>query len=121
MRYRQLDEAIVEHNAVRQGLASSIFTNDLREAELFMSSLGSDCGIVNVNIGPSGAEIGGAFGGEKETGGGPRGGKRCLEGLHAAGDQHDQFFARAAARAGHPLRSAARMIPPKERVSRDPA
>jgi aldehyde dehydrogenase (NAD+) len=70
MRYRELDEAIDEHNAVRQGLASSIFTNDLREAELFMSSTGSDCGIVNVNIGPSGAEIGGAFGGEKETGGG---------------------------------------------------
>jgi aldehyde dehydrogenase (NAD+) len=70
IRYRELDEAIVEHNAVRQGLASSIFTNDLREAELFMSSVGSDCGIVNVNIGPSGAEIGGAFGGEKETGGG---------------------------------------------------
>ncbi len=70
MRYRELDEAIFAHNAVRQGLASAIFTNDLREAELFMSSLGSDCGIVNVNIGPSGAEIGGAFGGEKETGGG---------------------------------------------------
>jgi aldehyde dehydrogenase (NAD+) len=70
MRYRELDEVIHEHNAVRQGLASSIFTNDLREAELFMSSLGSDCGIVNVNIGPSGAEIGGAFGGEKESGGG---------------------------------------------------
>ena len=70
MRYRELDEAIREHNAVRQGLASSIFTNDLRETEHFMSSLGSDCGIVNVNIGPSGAEIGGAFGGEKETGGG---------------------------------------------------
>jgi aldehyde dehydrogenase (NAD+) len=69
MRYRELAGAIVEHNAVRQGLASSIFTNDLREAKLFMSSLGSDCGIVNVNIGPSGAEIGGAFGGEKETGG----------------------------------------------------
>ncbi len=70
MRYRGLDEAIAEHNAVAQGLASAIFTNDLREAELFMSSEGSDCGIVNVNIGPSGAEIGGAFGGEKETGGG---------------------------------------------------
>jgi aldehyde dehydrogenase (NAD+) len=70
MRYRELDEAIHEHNAVRQGLASSIFTNDLREAELFLSSLGSDCGIVNVNAGPSGAEIGGAFGGEKESGGG---------------------------------------------------
>jgi aldehyde dehydrogenase (NAD+) len=70
MRYRELDEAIRDHNAVRQGLASSIFTNDLREAEFFMSGPGSDCGIVNVNIGPSGAEIGGAFGGEKETGGG---------------------------------------------------
>ena len=58
------------HNAVPQGLASSIFTNDIREAERFMSAAGSDCGIVNVNIGPSGAEIGGAFGGEKETGGG---------------------------------------------------
>ncbi len=70
MRYRELAEAIGQHNAVPQGLASSIFTNDLREAELFTSSAGSDCGIVNVNIGPSGAEIGGAFGGEKETGGG---------------------------------------------------
>ena len=70
MKYRELAEAIATHNAVPQGLASSIFTTDLREAELFMSALGSDCGIVNVNIGPSGAEIGGAFGGEKETGGG---------------------------------------------------
>jgi len=70
MRYCELDETIARHNAVAQGLASSIFTNDLREAELFTSSEGSDCGIVNVNIGPSGAEIGGAFGGEKETGGG---------------------------------------------------
>jgi aldehyde dehydrogenase (NAD+) len=70
MRYRDLDEAIATHNAVPQGLASSIFTTDLREAELFTSAVGSDCGIVNVNIGPSGAEIGGAFGGEKETGGG---------------------------------------------------
>jgi aldehyde dehydrogenase (NAD+) len=70
MRYASLDEAIEAHNAAPQGLASSIFTNDLREAELFLSAAGSDCGIVNVNIGPSGAEIGGAFGGEKETGGG---------------------------------------------------
>jgi len=70
MRYRDLDAAIAMHNAVPQGLASSIFTTDLREAELFTSAAGSDCGIVNVNIGPSGAEIGGAFGGEKETGGG---------------------------------------------------
>jgi aldehyde dehydrogenase (NAD+) len=70
MRYSALDDAIRLHNAVPQGLASAIFTNDLREAEQFTSSAGSDCGIVNVNIGPSGAEIGGAFGGEKETGGG---------------------------------------------------
>ena len=70
MRYRELDEAIALNNAVPQGLSSSIFTTDLREAERFLSAAGSDCGIANVNIGPSGAEIGGAFGGEKETGGG---------------------------------------------------
>ncbi|TVR59518.1 MAG: aldehyde dehydrogenase family protein [Gemmatimonadales bacterium] len=70
MRYRELDEAIALQNGVRQGLSSSIFTNDLREAEAFLSARGSDCGIANVNIGTSGAEIGGAFGGEKETGGG---------------------------------------------------
>jgi aldehyde dehydrogenase (NAD+) len=70
MRYERLEDAITGHNSVTQGLASSIFTNDLREAELFLSASGSDCGIANVNIGPSGAEIGGAFGGEKETGGG---------------------------------------------------
>jgi aldehyde dehydrogenase (NAD+) len=70
MKYRDLDAAIALHNGVPQGLASCIFTTDLREAERFMSASGSDCGIVNVNIGPSGAEIGGAFGGEKETGGG---------------------------------------------------
>ena len=68
--YRNLEQAIAEHNSVPQGLSSAIFTNDLREAELFLSSVGSDCGIANVNIGTSGAEIGGAFGGEKETGGG---------------------------------------------------
>ena len=70
LRYRELDEAIAMQNDVPQGLASSIFTNDMREAERFVSASGSDCGIANVNIGPSGAEIGGAFGGEKETGGG---------------------------------------------------
>ncbi|MFG1424896.1 L-piperidine-6-carboxylate dehydrogenase [Roseixanthobacter glucoisosaccharinicivorans] len=70
LRYRTLDEAIALQNDVPQGLASSIFTTDLREAERFLSAAGSDCGIANVNIGPSGAEIGGAFGGEKETGGG---------------------------------------------------
>jgi aldehyde dehydrogenase (NAD+) len=70
VRYRELADAIALQNAVSAGLSSSIFTNDLREAELFLSAAGSDCGIANVNIGPSGAEIGGAFGGEKETGGG---------------------------------------------------
>ena len=70
MSYRDLDEAIAAQNAAPQGLSSSIFTRDLREAERFLSAEGSDCGIANVNIGPSGAEIGGAFGGEKETGGG---------------------------------------------------
>jgi aldehyde dehydrogenase (NAD+) len=68
--YRELDEALALQNGVPQGLASSIFTTDLREAERFLAVAGSDCGIANVNIGPSGAEIGGAFGGEKETGGG---------------------------------------------------
>ncbi|MEO8846578.1 MAG: aldehyde dehydrogenase family protein [Kofleriaceae bacterium] len=68
--YRELDAAIELHNSVTQGLSSCIFTNDLREAERFLSAAGSDCGIANVNLGPSGAEIGGAFGGEKDTGGG---------------------------------------------------
>ena len=68
--YRTLDQAIAYHNEVPQGLSSAIFTNDLREAEQFLCARGSDCGIANVNIGTSGAEIGGAFGGEKETGGG---------------------------------------------------
>ena len=70
LRYSTLDEAISLNNSVSQGLSSSIFTNDLKEAERFLSAAGSDCGIANVNIGPSGAEIGGAFGGEKDTGGG---------------------------------------------------
>jgi aldehyde dehydrogenase (NAD+) len=70
LRYRTIDEAIELNNNVVQGLSSSIFTNDLKEAERFLSAAGSDCGIANVNIGTSGAEIGGAFGGEKETGGG---------------------------------------------------
>lgn len=70
MKYSTIEEAIDMQNGVPQGLSSSIFTNNLREAELFLSQAGSDCGIANVNIGTSGAEIGGAFGGEKETGGG---------------------------------------------------
>jgi aldehyde dehydrogenase (NAD+) len=70
MKYTSLEEAIAMQNAVPQGLSSSIFTLNMREAETFLSYKGSDCGIANVNIGTSGAEIGGAFGGEKETGGG---------------------------------------------------
>jgi aldehyde dehydrogenase (NAD+) len=70
MKYRTLEEAIAIQNGVPQGLSSSIMTLNLREAENFLSVAGSDCGIANVNIGTSGAEIGGAFGGEKETGGG---------------------------------------------------
>lgn len=70
MSYRDLDEAIELHNAVPQGLSSAMFTENLKTAERFLSAWGSDCGIANINIGTSGAEIGGAFGGEKETGGG---------------------------------------------------
>jgi aldehyde dehydrogenase (NAD+) len=70
MKYKTFDEAVAMQNAVGAGLSSSLFTLDMREAERFVSDEGSDFGIANVNIGPSGAEIGGAFGGEKETGGG---------------------------------------------------
>ena len=70
IKYSNLDEAIRIQNDVPQGLSSSIMTKDLSESEQFLSAEGSDCGIANVNIGTSGAEIGGAFGGEKETGGG---------------------------------------------------
>ena len=70
MRYSTLKEAIDLQNGVKQGLSSAIMTKNLRESEKFLSAVGSDCGIANVNIGTSGAEIGGAFGGEKETGGG---------------------------------------------------
>jgi aldehyde dehydrogenase (NAD+) len=80
MTYRELSEAIAMHNDVPQGLSSSIFTRDQREAERFIASDGSDCGIVNVNIGTSGAEIGGAFGGEKSTGGGRESGSDAWRG-----------------------------------------
>ncbi len=79
-RYTELDSAMAQHNDVPQGLSSAIFTNDVREAELFTSVVGSDCGIANVNIGTSGAEIGGAFGGEKETGGGRESGSDAWKG-----------------------------------------
>ena len=77
MTYRDFDEAIAIQNGVPQGLTSAIFTNDVREAEKFVSAVGSDCGIANVNTGTSGAEIGGAFGGEKNTGGGRESGSDC--------------------------------------------
>ena len=80
MTYETLEEAIALQNDVPQGLSSCIFSTDLRETELFLSSVGSDCGIANVNIGPSGAEIGGAFGGEKETGGGRESGSDAWKG-----------------------------------------
>jgi aldehyde dehydrogenase (NAD+) len=70
MKYKDLADAIRMHNDVPQGLSSAIFTLNIKNAEAFLSSVGSDCGIANINIGTSGAEIGGAFGGEKETGGG---------------------------------------------------
>jgi len=70
LEYETMEEALALHNDVPQGLSSAIFTDSLRQAERFLSATGSDCGIANVNIGTSGAEIGGAFGGEKETGGG---------------------------------------------------
>ncbi len=77
MTWRDFDAVLAEHNAVPQGLSSCIFTRDVQEAERFLAASGSDCGIANVNIGPSGAEIGGAFGGEKETGGGRESGSDC--------------------------------------------
>ncbi|WP_444451927.1 L-piperidine-6-carboxylate dehydrogenase [Rhodobacter capsulatus] len=80
MRFSDLDAVIEEHNAVAAGLSSSIFTLDMREMETFLSAAGSDCGIANVNIGTSGAEIGGAFGGEKETGGGRESGSDAWKG-----------------------------------------
>ena len=70
MTFTTIDEAIAMQNDVRQGLSSALFSNDVRRSERFLSATGSDCGIANINIGTSGAEIGGAFGGEKETGGG---------------------------------------------------
>jgi aldehyde dehydrogenase (NAD+) len=80
MKYRNLDQAIAIQNEVPQGLSSCIFSTDVRETEAFLSVTGSDCGIANVNIGPSGAEIGGAFGGEKETGGGRESGSDAWKG-----------------------------------------
>ena len=104
MRYSELDEAIRSHNAVGAGLSSSIFTLDVREAEKFASTTGSDCGIANVKFAPSGAEIGGAFGGEKETGGGREAGSDVWKAYMCLGHQHDQFRDAASARAGREVR-----------------
>lgn len=77
LKYQDLEQAIAIHNDVPQGLSSCIFSSDVRETEVFLSPAGPDCGIANVNIGPSGAEIGGAFGGEKDTGGGRESGSEA--------------------------------------------
>ena len=102
--YDDLDEAIALHNAVPQGLSSAIFTTDMREAERFMSADGSDCGIANVNIGTSGAEIGGAFGGEKETGGGRESGSDSWKAYMRRATNTVNYSVGAAAGAGRPLR-----------------
>jgi len=101
MRYRTLEEAIEMHNQVPQGLSSAIMTNDIREAELFCSPVGSDCGIANVNVGPSGAEIGGAFGGEKRDRRRSRIRLGFLESLHAPHHQHHQLLDRTPSGAGY--------------------
>ena len=107
--YQDFDQALAIHNSVDQGLSSSIFTNSLKYSERFLSQLGSDCGIANVNVGTSGAEIGGAFGGEKDTGGGR--GERLgrLEGLHAPPDQHHQLGRRHAPGPGSGVRCLERL------------
>ena len=104
MRYHELDHAIALHNDVPQGLASCIFTTDLREAETFLSARGSDCGITNVNIGPSGAEIGGAFGGEKDTGGGRESGSDAWRAYMRRQTSTVNYSRAAAARAGDQVR-----------------
>ena len=105
--YDSLDEAIALQNGVPQGLASSIFTTDLRESERFIAAGGSDCGIANVNIGPSGAEIGGAFGGEKETGGGRESGSDAWKAYMRRQTATVNFTQRPPARPGHQLRRLA--------------
>ncbi|KXJ98865.1 MAG: aldehyde dehydrogenase [Nitrospira sp. OLB3] len=109
MTYRSFDDAIWMQNGVPQGLSSSLFTRDLRRSEVFLSAAGSDCGIANINLGTSGAEIGGAFGGEKRQVG-PRGRVRCLEGLYAAADQHHQLGNGIAAGTGHHVRANRRRV-----------
>ena len=105
MRYRDASTRRSRmHNDVPQGLSSCIFTTDLREAERFLSAAGSDCGIANVNIGPSGAEIGGAFGGEKETGGGRESGSDAWKAYMRRATNTINYSHAPAAGAGHQLR-----------------
>ena len=104
MAYDDFDEAIALHNGVPQGLASSIFTTDVREAERFMSAAGQRLRHRQRQHRPSGAEIGGAFGGEKATGGGRESGSDAWKALHAPGDEHDQLLRRAPPRPRRPLR-----------------
>ena len=104
MRYRNFDTAIAMHNDVPQGLSSCIFTRDVGEAEMFLSSAGSDCGLANVNIGPSGAEIGGAVRRREGNRWRPRIRLGRVAQLHAPGDEHNQLFERATAGPGDPVR-----------------
>ena len=102
--FDSLAEAISIQNGVTQGLSSAIFTDSVNSAETFLSARGSDCGIANVNIGTSGAEIGGAFGGEKDTGGGRESGSDSWKALHATPDRHDQLVRRPSIGPGHRFR-----------------
>ena len=101
IRFRTLDEAVAALNAVPQGLSSAIFTNDIVEAEAFLSANGSDCGIANVNTGTSGAEIGGAFGGEKDTGGGREAGSDAWKAYMRRQTVTINWVPQAAAGPGH--------------------
>ena len=104
LRYEKFDDAIALLRDVPQGLSSAIFTTDIREAETFLSAVGSDCGIANVNAGPSGAEIGGAFGGEKETGGGRESGSDAWKAYMRRQTQTVNYRAQSAVGAGCKVR-----------------
>ena len=116
MRYRDFAEAIRLQNDVPHGLASAVLTNDVREAELFVSPAGSDCGIANVNIGTSGAEIGGAFGGEKDTGGGRESGSDAWKAYMRRATNTVNYSREPAAGAGHQVRRGDRLKRCQERM-----
>ncbi len=106
LEYDRLEDALALHNDVPQGLSSAIFTESMRTAEEFLSARGSDCGIANVNIGTSGAEIGGAFGGEKETGGGRESGSDAWKAYMRRQTNTVNWSTNSAARAGDHVRLA---------------